>query len=69
MFPLSSACFHTTFLIICGIEVNVLGPPHALELWLGVIKGMRHVEHFHSNSSSLVTVKCHGVITTGTMSR
>ena len=48
----SRTCFCTTFLKKCGNEVNASGPPHVLELWLGVSEGMLPVNYLHSNKSS-----------------
>ena len=36
------------------------GPPHVLELWLGISKGMLPVKYFRCNKASFVSVEFHG---------
>ena len=47
----SRASFSITFLKIV-VEVKAPGPPHILQLWLGVSKGMLPVKYFRSNKTS-----------------
>ena len=51
--------FPPHFLIIV-IEVNASGPPHVLELWLWVGKGMLPVKYLCSNKASFMSVEFHG---------
>ena len=47
----SGASVFTTFLRML-VEVNALGRPHVLELWLRVSKGMLPVRYFCYNKAS-----------------
>ena len=53
----SRASFSIIFLKIV-VEVKVSGPPHVLELWLGVRKGMLPVVKYYRSSKTLfVSIK------------
>ena len=53
------ASFPPLFLIIV-VDVEALGPPQVIKLWLGVRKGMLPVKYFRSNKASFVSVELHG---------
>ena len=54
----SQGSFDTIFLKLCD-EVKATKPPHVLELWLMVSKGMLPVKYLRSNKTCLMSVDCH----------
>ena len=39
--------------------MNATGPPHVLEMWFGVSKGMLPMKYFCSNKASFVSIEYH----------
>ena len=47
-------CICAIYFLRIVVEVKSFGPPHVLELWLCIGKGMLPVEYFISNKSSFL---------------